>query len=98
MKRSILALGWLIFLSVSGWAGTQTSNGFLYKPDVGARGTAEKNLYDLGLDRVDARLGKEIWLGDPGVMPATTPCHMPSPAIGSNNVTLQGPGQNALTM
>lgn len=65
MKRSILALGWLIFLSVSGWAGTQTPNGFLYKPDVGARGTAEKNLYDAGLDRVDTRLGKEIWVGDP---------------------------------
>lgn len=65
VRKSILVLGWLIFLSVSGWAGAQTPNGFLYKPDLGARGGAEKNLYDAGLDRVDDRLGKEIWVGDP---------------------------------
>lgn len=91
MKRSILALGWLIFLSVSGWAGTQTSNGFLYKPDVGARGTAEKNLYDAGLDRVDARLGKEIWLGDPGGTPGYDTLPHALTTIGSNNVTLRVP-------
>ncbi len=46
-------------------AGDWTSHGFIYKPSLGARGNVEKNRYDSGLDRVDARLSKEIWVGDP---------------------------------
>jgi hypothetical protein len=46
-------------------AGTWTPNNFLYKPGTGARGEAEKKTFDIGLDRIDARLGKEIWVGDP---------------------------------
>jgi hypothetical protein len=45
--------------------GEHTLNQFFYKPFLGARGTAEKSSFDSGLDQVDARLGKEIWLGDP---------------------------------
>ncbi len=46
-------------------AGTWTANEFSYKPALGARGETEKNTYDSGQDRVDARLGKEYWVGDP---------------------------------
>jgi hypothetical protein len=46
-------------------AGDWTTHGFIYKPSPGARGTVEKGLYDSGQDRVDARLNKEIWVGDP---------------------------------
>jgi hypothetical protein len=45
--------------------GTWTANQFLYKPSLGASGAQEKATYDTGVDRVDARLGKEIWVGDP---------------------------------
>ena len=46
-------------------AGDWTAHGFIYKPSPGARGTVEKGRYDSGQDRVDARLNKEIWVGDP---------------------------------
>ena len=46
-------------------AGTWTPNAFFYKPDVGARGAQEKNIFDSGFDRVDTRLGNENWLNDP---------------------------------
>ncbi|MCX5890969.1 MAG: hypothetical protein NTY36_16215 [Deltaproteobacteria bacterium] len=54
------------------WAdtGATSSHGFLYKPPLGARGQTEKNLFDAGLDRVDIRLGKEIWAGDPAIAAA----------------------------
>lgn len=62
--------GLLIFLLVLGCAlpargGSPTTNDWLYLPGVGARGTAEKTLFDAGLERVDARLAKEVWVGDP---------------------------------
>jgi hypothetical protein len=70
------------------WAGTLTSNGFFYKPSLGARGSGEKGSYDSGFDRVDTRLGKEIWVGDPnygtGVQDAIS-------RIGSANLTLHIP-------
>jgi|GEM_PF-4344378 len=47
--------------------GFYTSNKFFYKPEMGATGTDEKNKFDSGLDIIDARLGKEIWVGDPGL-------------------------------
>ena len=45
--------------------GTYTPQHFFYKPRLGARGYPQKNLFDLSLDQVDARLAKEIWVGDP---------------------------------
>jgi hypothetical protein len=45
--------------------GNYTTNQFLYKPTLGASGTLEKNNYDAGLDLVDSRLGKEVWVDDP---------------------------------
>jgi hypothetical protein len=60
----MILVSWLGFSDLT-LAGTWTANDFLYKPSLGARGEAEKHTYDSGLDRVDARLGKEIWVGDP---------------------------------
>ena len=91
MKRAILALGLLFLISVSGWAGSTTSKGFLYKPDLGARGTAEKDLFNVGLDRVDARLGKEIWLGDPSGSPGYDSLAHALATIGSNQTILRLP-------
>jgi hypothetical protein len=69
-------------------AGDWTAHGFLYKPNPGARGTVEKGRYDSGQDRVDARLNKEIWVGDPNygttIQDALT-------AISSNQAILRVP-------
>jgi len=68
MKRiSALILGLLLsgVFTLPAWPGTLTTNKFLYKPGPGARGDTEKNTFDAGLDRIDARLGKETWVGDP---------------------------------
>ena len=69
-------------------AGDWTAHGFIYKPSLGARGTVEKGRYDSGQDRVDARLNKEIWVGDPNygttIQDALT-------AISSNQAILRVP-------
>lgn len=68
--------------------GDWTEHGFLFKPSVGARGQTEKNLFDSGQDRLDARLAKEIWVGDPQYG-ATLPDAVT--AIGSNPAALRVP-------
>jgi hypothetical protein len=68
MKKLIIWLWAFLLLSLfvtQTMAGSWTLNEFLYKPALGARGAGEKDTYDSGLDRVDARLGKQIWVGDP---------------------------------
>ncbi len=68
MKRVAAAILSLLLISVCSYpafSGTLTTNEFLAKLRLGARGETEKNAFDAGLDRVDARLGKEIWVGDP---------------------------------
>ena len=91
MKRiSALILGLLVtaVCTFPAGAGTLTTNKFLYKPSLGARGDSEKQTFDAGLDRIDARLGKEIWVGDPNygatLQDAIT-------AIGSAQVILRVP-------
>lgn len=91
MKKIITWASGLVLLLAFyglGWAGTLTPNGFLYKPSLGARGAGEKGLFDSSLERVDARLGKEIWVGDPDygttIQDAIT-------RIGSANVSLHVP-------
>lgn len=79
----------LVFFSVGiAFAGTWTSNEFVYKPSTGARGADEKSTFDAGMDRVDARLAKEIWIGDPNygntLQDAKT-------AIGANQLILRVP-------
>jgi hypothetical protein len=67
MRYTRSFLGLLIFLAISaeGLAGIWTTNEFIYKPGQGARGESEKSTYDSGQDRVDVRLAKEVWVGDP---------------------------------
>lgn len=65
MIRKALTITGILLLAIVAVAGTWTSNNFIYKPAVGARGEGEKNTFDSGMDRVDGRLGKEIWVGDP---------------------------------
>jgi hypothetical protein len=65
MIRSLLVLLGTFLIFSQAAAGTWTANEFSYKPALGARGETEKNTYDSGQDRVDARLGKTIWVGDP---------------------------------
>jgi hypothetical protein len=75
-------------MSTQALAGAWTANEFVYKPALGARGSEEKAQFDSGADRVDARLGKEIWVGDPKngstLQAAVT-------AIGSSQVVLRVP-------
>lgn len=70
MRRKNYKLWWLgllltLLVPLSAIAGNWTANQFLYKPSLGARGAAEKATFDSSQDRVDARLAKEIWVGDP---------------------------------
>jgi hypothetical protein len=89
MKKSpYITLLFLAFLVIGVTGGTWTANQFGYKPGVGARGAAEKNFFDAGLDRIDTRFGKEIWVGDP-LYGATLQTALT--AIGSNNVILRVP-------
>ena len=64
MGRVLLALVSTLFLVTQVMAGAWTSNNFLYKPAIGARGDDEKAKFDLGLNRVDSRLANEKWLND----------------------------------
>lgn len=91
MKRQfllMLILAVLVFSAHEGRAGTWTTNNFIYKPALGASGATEKNTFDSGMNRVDARLGKETWVGDPNygstLQAAVT-------AIGSASVILRVP-------
>jgi len=91
MKRiSVWLFGVLIssIFCLPAWAGTLTTNEFLYLPGLGAGGAQEKEAFEQGLVRVDARLGKEIWVGDPKygatLQEAIT-------AIGGNSVILRAP-------
>jgi hypothetical protein len=61
----LLALLWVSVMVSQAWGGTWTANQFAYKPQLGARGAEAKAKFDSGLDRIDARLGKEVWVGDP---------------------------------
>lgn len=90
-KIALWIFGLLMVAAVSPWpvwAGTLTPHEFIYKPSLGARGAEEKLAFDAGLDRLDARLGKEIWVGDPNY--GVTLQHALS-AIGSNNAILRIP-------
>ncbi len=91
MKRIIAAIMGLLLTSVwplPAFTGTLTANEFLYKPSLGARGDTEKNTFDAGLDRLDARLGKEIWVGDPNYGPTLRDAIT---AIGSTPAILRVP-------
>jgi hypothetical protein len=88
MLRKMLALIAVLQVALLTVAGTWTPNNFLYEPSQGAKGAVEKNLFDTGLERVDKRLGYEIWVGDPNygstLQAAVT-------AIGGNQTALRIP-------
>jgi hypothetical protein len=65
MKSKYIAFLLLGLLVIGVTGGAWTPNQFIYKPSLGARGAAEKETFDAGMDRIDTRLGKEIWVGDP---------------------------------
>lgn len=88
MKRiSALILVWLLTggFTLPAWAGALTTNKFFYKPSLGARGDNEKKSFEASLDRIDARLGKEIWVGDPNY---GTTLQDALAAIGTTNKTI----------
>ncbi len=66
--------------------GNYTANQFMYKPLLGASGLAEKTLFDGGLDLVDARLGNEVWVGDPknSIYAGATDFHKALTGIGTS--------------
>lgn len=89
MKKSqYIAILFLVLLVIAVTGGTWTANQFGYKPSLGASGAAEKNVFDAGLDRIDTRLGKEIWVGDQNYGASLQTAIA---AIGSNNATLRVP-------
>jgi hypothetical protein len=91
MQRYVLrlmAVVVLLALAALVQAGSWTTNNFFYKPAIGARGQEEYNKFNTGVDRLDARLGKEIFLGDPNYGPTLTEALT---AIGNNKVTLTIP-------
>lgn len=88
MFRRMLAIITVLLVAIPAVAGTWTPNNFIYKPSPGARGEGEKKTFDTGLDRIDARLGKEIWVGDPG---SGTTLQDAVTAIGSNKAMLRIP-------
>lgn len=45
--------------------GINTTNNWLYKPALGEAGSTNKESFDVGFNNVDARLAKEVWVGDP---------------------------------
>jgi hypothetical protein len=88
MIRRMLAIIAVFLVAIPAVAGTWTPNNFIYKPSLGARGAGEKATFDTGLDRIDARLGKEIWVGDPG---SGTTLQSAVTAIGSTPTILRVP-------
>jgi len=88
MIRSLLVLLGTFLIFSQAAAGTWTANEFSYKPALGARGETEKNAYDSGQDRVDARLGKERWVGDPSLGDTAQAAVT---ALGSTTATLRVP-------
>jgi hypothetical protein len=88
MFRRMLAISCVLSVAILAVAGTWTSNNFLYKPATGARGEGEQKIFESGLERVDQRLGKEIWVGDPGY---GTTLQDAITGIGSNQASLRIP-------
>lgn len=62
----ITAMLSLLLLAAAAAAGTWSTNNFFYEPALGARGAAEHDYFETGLERVDAHLGRYKTLGDPG--------------------------------
>jgi hypothetical protein len=66
--KSIIALLLILLVPIYSVAGTWTTNNYLYKPSQGEYGTAGKQAFDSGLDKVDAKLARTLVVGDPGYL------------------------------
>lgn len=89
MKKYLIGfLSVLLTVSLAWAAGRWNPNGFGYAPQLTTQGSTDYNNVNISQNRIDARLGKEIWLGDPnyGSTLQTT-----ITAIGSNPATLHLP-------
>lgn len=69
-------------------AGSWNANNFSYNPQLTTQGTTDYAAFNTSQDRIDARLGKEIWVGDPNY---STTLQDAITAIGSNEVILRVP-------
>lgn len=89
MKKFVFSLALLVLMwgATGAHGGSNTANQFIYKPHMGAGGTGEKALFDAGLDKVDAHLGRYKTLGDPGHETLSAALN----AIGANRATLAIP-------
>ncbi len=85
--RRITGVGCILLMAAAVTAGTWSTNNFIYEPALGARGTAEKDIFDTGLRRVDAHLGRYKTLGDPNYSTLAEALT----TIGSSEVTLTIP-------
>lgn len=88
VRAGLGVLLWAMVMSTQALAGAWTAKSFIYKPALGARGATEKSTFDSGLDRGDARLGKEVWVGDPNYGSTFQDA---IGAIGSSTATLRVP-------
>ena len=70
MIHKLLALIIALLVAVPVFAGELTPYGFFYKPKLTTQGATERAAFDAAAVKPDARLGKEIWVGDPGWRPA----------------------------
>lgn len=93
MKRMIQAIVIILLGTAVTWAaGSWSPNNFSYKPQLTTQGTTDYNNFNTSQDRVDARLAKEVWVGDPNY---GTTIEAAMAAIGTtNNAILRVPPGN----
>ena len=96
MKKSgIIGVILTILLSGSAWAaGIWEPNKFGYAPQLTTQGTPDYGNISTSQARIDARLGKQIWVGDPNYGSTIPACVN---AIGSNSVILHYSGPQAIS-
>lgn len=72
--------------------GTPTTNGYFYKPDLGASGTDEKTAFDAALDAADAAIAASL-VGAPAdfTVPAANSIYFgPADTNGSWRINISG--------
>lgn len=65
MRKHLLAIAILLsVVTVVYAAGSWSTNQFSYKPQLTTQGTTDYTNFNTSQDRVDARLARELWVGD----------------------------------
>src|SRR5271157_4554209 len=86
LRKLISGIILSLFLASACWAtGTWQPKGFGYAPGQTAEGSTNNVNTALSQARIDARLGKQIWMADPNYASTLASCVA---AIGSNTATL----------